>query len=282
VIALAATLHDPSGALLPLIRRTLPVLAACYPAGIAVAATPATHPRVVRALRAAGAFAGTPRADARGPLYRLAIRAALAPGAERVHYLDFDRAVHWAAERPRELRSVVRRARRVPVLLVGRTEKAHRSHHRPLHATEAVVNRLLADRLGWPGRVDFLVPSFALGRDAARTLLRRSRAHGESIYGEWAAILATLAPAVAYVECNGLDWETPDRHRRAVRRLGLAAWRTRQETAGEWRLRIAMAESIVRGFERALPARSSVATLVRSRRLPDSTTVHARLTLPSP
>jgi hypothetical protein len=282
VIALAATLHDPSGALVPLVRRALPELAACYPAGIAVTTSPPTHPRIVRVLGAAGAFAGAPRANARGPLYRLAIRAALARRAERVHYLDFDRAVHWAIERPRELRAVVRRARRVPALLVGRTEKAHRSHHRPLYATEAVVNRLFADRLGWGGRVDFLVPSFALDRTAAATLLRRSRARDESVYGEWAAILATLAPWISYLECNGLDWETPDRHRRAVGRIGLPAWRARQETATEWALRIAMAETIVRGFERALTRRREVATIVRLPGSRGSTTVHGRLTPLSP
>jgi hypothetical protein len=163
------------------------------------------------------------------------------------------------------LRSFVRRARRYDVLLVGRTEKAHRSHHRPLYATEAVVNRLLADRLGWSGRVDFLVPSFVLQRDVARALLRRSRARDESMYGEWAAIVATLAPQLSYVECGGLDWETPDRHRRAVRRLGLARWRARQETTPEWRARIAMAETIVRGFERAMRRAGAPAVMARLR-----------------
>lgn len=268
MIALAATLHDPAGALVPLFRRTWPVLAACYPGGVAVTTSPPTHARMVRALDAAGAFAGTPDDDARGPLYRRAVRTALSGKAERVHYLDFDRALHWAAGRPRELRALLRRAARVPLLLVGRTEKAHRSHHRPLYATEAVVNRLLADRLGWAGRVDFLAPSFVLERPLARMLLRRSRARGESMYGEWTALVATLGPAVAYVECNGLDWETPDRHPRAVRRLGLAAWRARQETAAEWTLRIAMADEIVRGFDAAIARRRGAAHIVRLRRPP--------------
>jgi hypothetical protein len=265
VIALAATLHDPPGALVPLIRRTFPALAACYPGGIAVATSPATHPRLVAVLRAAAAFAGTPRTNGRGPLYRLSVRAALAGGAEHVHYLDFDRALHWVAGRPRELAAVLRAARRLPLLMIGRTEKAHRNHHRPLYATECVVNRLLADRLGWSGRVDFLAPSFVADRETARALLRRSQVRDESMYGEWAAILATLAPELPYLECNGLDWETPDRHRRAVRRLGLPAWRMRRETAAEWTLRIALAEHIVRGFERVMDGVRAGATLRRLR-----------------
>src|SRR5262249_55622824 len=84
-------------------------------------------------------------------------------------------------------------------------------------------------------------------------LLARSRARDASIYGEWAALIAGLGASPAYVECRGLDWETPDRHRRSVRRVGLAEWRRRQETSAEWGLRIDIAATIVRGFTRGLP-----------------------------
>ena len=250
-VALAATLHDATGALVRDVARWLPWLQARY-AAVAVATSPPTSKRIVAQLAAAGAHAGSPVANARGPLYRLSVRHALQSGASRVHYLDFDRALHWAARMPRELPRVLRLSRKVPVLLIGRTPRAHQSHHRPLHATEGVVNRLLAARLGWPGRVDFLVPSFVVEREGAARLLARSRARDASIYGEWAALIAGLGPPPAYVECRGLDWETPDRHRRSVRRAGLAEWRRWQETPAEWGLRIDIAATIVRGFTRAL------------------------------
>jgi hypothetical protein len=250
-VALAATLHDATGALVHDVRRWLPWLQARY-AAVAVATSPPTSRRIVGLLREAGAYVGTPLANTRGPLYRLSLRGALASGASRVHYLDFDRALHWAATMPRELPRVLRAARRVPTLLVGRTPRAHLSHHRPLHATEGVVNRLFAECLGIAGRVDFLVPSFVVDRDGARRLLARSRARDESVYGEWAALLAGLPGPRAYLECRGLSWETPDRHRRAVRRAGLAAWRRRQETAVEWARRVEIAATIVRGFTRTL------------------------------
>jgi len=250
-VALAATFHDTTGALVRDVRRWLPWLQARY-ASVAVTTSPPTSRRVVSLLRAAGAYAGSPPANARGPLYRLSIRRALASGAGRIHYLDFDRALHWAAVSPRELARVLRVAPRVPTLLIGRTRRAHLSHHRPLHATEDVVNRLLAERLGASGHVDFLVPSFIVERDRAALLLARSRAHDVAIYGEWAALLAGLDGPLGYLECRGLDWETPDRHRRAVRRVGLAEWRRRQETPAEWGIRIDMAAAIVRGFTRAL------------------------------
>src|SRR5262249_56200258 len=111
---------------------------------------------------------------------------------------------------------------RVPVVLVGRTRRAHLSHHRPLHATEHVVNRLIAARLELTGRVDFLVPSFVVDRRGAERLLQRSRARDVAIYGEWAALLAGLGTPLGYLECRGLDWGTPHPHRAAPRPPGLA------------------------------------------------------------
>jgi hypothetical protein len=249
-VALAATLHDPRGALADEIRRALPALASVY-RGIAVATSPPTAARVVAGLKAAGVHAGPVPTNLRGPLYRLSLRAALLTGAARVHYLDFDRALHWARRAPHELRAVVRLALRHPVLVVGRTAKAHRSHHVPLWSTEVLANRLIADRLGLARPLDVLVPSFVVERTAAARLLAQSRARDNALYGEWAARVLALADEVAYVECRGLDWETPDRYRRAVRRVGLAAWRRRQETAAEWDLRIGIAAEIVRGFSAA-------------------------------
>ena len=250
-IALAATLHDPPGALAGAIADGVPRLAALY-RGVAVATSPPTAPCVAAVLAAHRVHAGTTRANLRGPLYRLAVRRALATGAARVHYLDLDRALRWVARAPRELGAALRLGARHRVLVLGRTPKAHRSHHLPLYATEALVNRLMTARLALARPLDLLVPSFVLDRDAATRLLARSRARDTALYGEWAALVLGLAPEVAYLECRGLDWETPDRHRRAVRRLGLPAWRRRQDTPAEWARRVAMAADFLAGFERAL------------------------------
>jgi len=265
-IALAATLHDPTAALADDIARSLPALARLY-AGIAVACSPPTSPRIVTLLRDANAYAGTPPANTRGPLYRLSVRAALGCGAGRVHYLDFDRVTHWLRRAPRELPAVLRAALRREALLIGRTRKAHDSHQRPLHATETLANRMFADALGFAGRVDFFVPSFVLTRDRAATLVASSRARDVAIYGEWAALLGVAAAETAYLECRGLDWETPDRHRRAVRRVGVAAWRKRFDTEAEWTLRTEMAAEFVRGFRQTLqrlpPARTRLVRLAQ-------------------
>ena len=265
-VALAATLHDATGALRAETRRRLPALRALYPAGIAVATSPPTAASMRALLDAEGVHAGSPRTNVRGPLYRLALRRALATGAARVHYLDFDRALHWQAAAPGEYAALLRLALGGAPLLIGRSERAHRSHHRPLHETETAANRHMAERLGWRGRIDFLVPSFVLGRGALGALLRASRTRDAAVYGELAALVAAT-PGLAYVECDGLDWETPDRHPRAVARVGLAAWRARFDQPEERTLRAEMAASIVRGFERTLARVSPFGPAPRACRL---------------
>ena len=261
-VALAATLHDPPGALLRELRRGLPTLLTIY-RSVSVATSPPTAGSVKRLLASAGMHAGTPAGNRRGPLYRLSVRRAARSDAARVHYLDLDRALHWLPRHRRELRAALRAASRHEALVLGRTPKAHRSHHLPLYATEGVVNRLMSERAGIAGRVDWLVPSFVLTNALAHRLVERSRARDTEVYGEWTALLLGLTPRLAYLECRGLDWETPDRYRRAVRRVGLTAWRRRLETPAEWALRVDMARAIVVGFERAAPRRAGGAAIGR-------------------
>lgn len=264
-IALAATIHDPEGALLAEIARRLPALVRLY-ARVQVASSPPTDVRVRALLAAHGCDAGSPAGNTRGPLYRRSIRRVLAGDVAAVHYLDFDRALHWVARRPAELEALLARSRRYPALLIGRTPRAHASHHEALHATETTAAEAFAARLGLHGRVDFLVPSFVLRRDLAARLLARSRARGSTMYGEWVGLLGGLGAPLAYVECDGLDWETPDRYPDEVRRVGRAAWRRAMSSPKEWAMRRAMMRQFVDGCVYAL-RRHPVRTPIALRRL---------------
>jgi hypothetical protein len=266
-IALAATIHDPEGLLLAETARRLPALLRRY-ARVQVASSPPTDARLRALLAAHGCDAGSPPSNTRGPLYRRAIRRALDGDVAAVHYLDFDRALHWVARRPAELDAVLARARRHAALLVGRTPRAHASHHEALVATERDAAADFAGRLGLRGRVDFLVPSFVLRRDLAEGLLARSRARDSTMYGEWAALLGGLGAPLAYLECDGLDWETPDRYPEEVRRVGRAAWRRAMSTPKEWEMRRAMLREFTAGCTNALrrwPLRKPVTLRVLSR-----------------
>lgn len=249
-IVLAATLHDPDGGLVGEIRRWLPRLERAY-RNVVVATSPGTAPEINDVLEERGVFIGTRVANERGPLYRLSIRRAIGQPGTHVHYLDFDRALHWARGPMEELEALLARASRHPVMLVGRTRAAHTSHQEALVVTETETNRYLADGLSVAGRVDFMVPSFILDKDAARQFLALSRTRGMGIYGEMAQLLFSLGHDVAYVECDGLDWETPDRERRTVARIGLPAYRERFDCDDEWRLRRTLKNEVESVFDRA-------------------------------
>lgn len=261
-VVLAATLHDPEGALVGDIRRYLPRLQRIY-RDVVVGTSPGTAPALNRLLEERGVFIGCPNQNERGPLYRSSIRKALEAGGQRVHYLDFDRALHWARGPVEELEEVLDRSASIPVLLIGRTPTAHTSHQEALVVTETATNRYLADGLGLTGRVDFMVPSFLLRADAARTFLQRCRTRGMGIYGEMAHLLFSLGHDVAYVECDGLDWETPDRDRRVVARIGLPAYRDRFDRDDEWDLRHSLQREVEAVFDRSRAKLGDAGTRLR-------------------
>src|SRR5438046_1828311 len=115
-------------------------------------------------------------------------------------------------------------------------------------ATSPPTDRRLTALLAAPARHAGTPAATPLGGE----WVTRSRAGGEAICGGGAAPVVQRGRDVAYLECRGLDWETPDRHRRSVRRVGLPAWRNRWSSPAEWDLRIDMASEILRGAMRAL------------------------------
>ena len=216
-VALAATLHDPTGALARDVGRWLPWLQARY-AAVAVATSPPTAPSIVALLGEANVHAGSPRIP---DIYRQSARCSVC-----VHTWTSTWFAGGGRARERRLHVVVSR-------VCGR---------RPGHVTS-------------PAAACERQPSTAAPRTGTPVLShlrRRARSAGRAACGRQWAPAARLA---RYLECRGLDWETPDRHRRAVRRVGLAEWRRRQETPAEWGLRIDIAATIARGSTRVLARR---------------------------
>jgi hypothetical protein len=158
-----------------------------------------------------------------------------------VHYLDFDRALHWLRVAPRELRAVLRVALRHPALVIGRSEQAHASHHRPLWATEVVANRLMADQLGVRGRFDLLAPSFVLTADATRVAASlacaRRRVYGSGPRSPVLAPRRRTSSAAVSTGRRRIDIDAPCAGSGSP--PGAAVWRSRRSgaSARRWRAR---------------------------------------------
>jgi hypothetical protein len=212
---LAATHHDPDGAMLAQTRRVLPRLRELY-AAIVVLATPATEPRTIELLREHGAQVVHDSSADHGAetlgLKRLELlRLAAAPDVAHIHLCDLDRALHWAEQYPDELRTIIASIPRHDLLILGRTPRAFATHARVQRDTEAIVNHVFGLAFGQP--LDVTAASRGFSRAAIQALLELDTP--EPTIGQdcsWPLYLARLEELViGYAATEGLEWETPDR-----------------------------------------------------------------------
>ena len=254
--ALVATLHDPQGASLSLLDEALGALET-YPL-VAIAATPATDPRVTTRLRETGATVVP------GGLTGEGRRAALAAaGSKHPSYFscDFDRWLHWARFWPDELLALpsrvarLGRRHRTPLWYVclGRTARAFGTHPAAQRLPEAATNRALSVAAGRP--LDAVSGAAWLTPEAARIILVGSREPTAATDLEWPALILRHAPGkLRGLHLEGLEWETPDFHAEEIMAAGgLETWtRASFDTPAVWAARLQLASASASALERVL------------------------------
>lgn len=246
--ALAATLHDAEGRLLPGLQSNAAHLA-MY-AGVFVTATTASDSRIVEALRAAGARVRADGDERAGENRRLAVATALGSGVSSVFSCDFDRWLHWAQFFPDELTALPTRvADQHPessYVCLGRTPRAYATHPLVQRATEAATNHALALALG--REVDATAGACWLTREAAEIVLRDSIEPTLATDVEWPLLVHRVDPArVTFLACEGLEFETADRFKAEIEDAGgFEEWVKRTyETPAMWGARLRLAADSV-------------------------------------
>ena len=254
--ALAATLHDPAGRMLPLLKRHAAALAAY--AAAAVAATPETHPAVVGLLRASGAnlLRGGPDI---GRGRRNAVAAASRVADDDVLCVDFDRWLFWAETHPDELMAVPKRlAGRKPLpwyVAVGRSRRAWETHPAAQRACEAPTNRALSLAAG--RTLDATAGCCWLAPEGVRLVLAASTEASNATDLEWPAIVLRHDPRrLGFVRVEGLAFETAAFHPREVAAAGgLAAWvAVTYDRPQVWAARLRLAADSAAALARVLAA----------------------------
>lgn len=208
---LVSTLHDSTGATLPFIETTAPILGS-YPQ-VVIAATAATDPRVTARLAELGVRVVTGGLTGEG---RRAALAAAGDGWDACFSCDFDRWLHWATAWPDELAAlpacIARLSNRgVPpwYVCLGRTSRAFRTHPAAQRLPEAATNRALSLAAGKP--LDAVAGAAWLTPEAAAIILAASREPTAATDLEWPALILRHDPArLRGLRCEGLEWETPD------------------------------------------------------------------------
>jgi hypothetical protein len=254
VTSLAATLHDPDGRSLPLLRRHGHVLAT-YSAA-AVAATDETDEDVLAALIACGALVvpGGPLVG-RARLNALAAASRVADGD--VVAIDFDRWLVWADTHPEELLALPRRlAARRPApwyACVGRTARAWRTHPRVQRACEDATNRALSLAAG--RTLDATAGCCWLAKEGVRIVLAHSTEPTNATDLEWPAFVLRHDPKrLVGARVEGLAFETaafyPDEITAAG---GQAAWVAQAyERPEAWATRLGLAADSAAALTRVL------------------------------
>jgi hypothetical protein len=228
-VVLAATHHDPAGRLYEQTMRALPALAGVFD-GLAIQATHTTWKDSLDLLAATGALIRREDQEHVAPYLQLgrarrgALELALQLDAPFILFCDFDRALHWAERYPQELAQVAARLPEHDFTVLGRTDRAFRSHPRIQRDTEAIVNRVYATVSGqaW----DVTAAARGLSRRAAETILEGCLDESIGTDVAWPLFLQREARfTLGYIAAEGLEFETADRYGDAIAACGgIAQW----------------------------------------------------------
>jgi hypothetical protein len=238
-----------------MIQAHLPALMGCYSAMVAYCSRE-THPTILDLLRRGGVAVhvdeGPPTGISRiGAVRRGCLRLGLQTGASYLQTCDFDRALHWVAHYPQELKTVVADIPNYDLLVLGRTKRAWATHPAYQSDTEPLFNHVFAlvTGLDW----DVGAGSRGLSRRAAEMISRTSQESTVGIDAEWPLLaLGQDGFRVGHRRCEGLEFETADRFALEIEASGgYKAWEDAMNANPEqwvFRLRIALmiAEAAVR------------------------------------
>ena len=245
-ITLAATHHDPEGRLYAQTARVLPRVQSLF-GDLVLHLTSTTQPRSEELLGAAGADL-TRETDMPGGLTQLGrprravIARALARGAQRMIFCDFDRMLHWAEFYPDELAAVIAQTAAHDFTVLGRTERAYATHPRCQRDTEATINTVFASISGhaW----DVGAGARGLSRRAAEALLAGCDDESVGVDCTWPLFLLRAGSFdVGYIATEGMEFETADRYADQIAVCGsVAAWIAQLDAdPTQWALRLDLA-----------------------------------------
>ena len=221
-VSLISIIHDPDGGLIGPIRRRVPCLVGMY-SGIYVVATEPTDGEIIEELERNCCVLEFQRDGVGHEFIGDACRMALSVSVEgrhsHAHFIELDRALYWVEAYPNELRAVIQEIPLYDFLIIGRTRRAMATHLRSQIETENLANNvcsLLLDR-----EVDITAASRGISLDAAKLILRYSKARYFETDSEWPIIIRCKSDmSLGYVEVDGLEFEDWLKHLKEVEDAG--------------------------------------------------------------
>lgn len=200
---LLTTVHDPHGKMVQATQNELLALAELY-SGMVVEMTDTTDPRLYQLLSNVAHIHTNPPGDIARARRNLIKNGLLLYPAAYFHFADYDRLLHWWLYHKGELIRVVSTLPDYDFVVIGRTERAFKTHPFIQRETERLINRLFAHAFGQ--NIDPLTASRGISNKAAQTINAFSCAVGPAgVDVEW-PILAS--GQVAYIAVDGMEYES--------------------------------------------------------------------------
>jgi hypothetical protein len=175
-----------------------------------------------------------------------ALHRAIESGAAAIVYVDMDHLLRWMETKPDEWTKVTGVAAHTSFLVMGRSPQAYSTYPLAIRETERPINRLFSRIFG--RQMDLCAAARGMSRDVARMLQQESTSVATfGVDTEWPAIAFRNDVELAYVEVDGLDWESADQYQSsaadAARQLQMAALYDREPE--NWSFRVRAAEGMI-------------------------------------
>ena len=243
-LALVTTIKDSKGNLTTPMSAVLPILNRIYSKKGAVMPK-STDAGLVKLLRDDGWHLENDRKVGLGNVRRQVVRIGLKLGTGHMHFCESDRLIVWASRYPNELADVASKISRFDFLVIGRTNRAFRTHPRTQRDTEAVTNAVCSLLLR--KSLDVTCASRGLSRSAASYLCARSTAEGYETDVEWPFLMFNQERfRTGYAAVEGLEYEDWLKEPDQIRRLGYDGWlRAKESNPREWTTRTRWAARLV-------------------------------------
>jgi hypothetical protein len=120
------------------------------------------------------------------------------------HYCDFDRLLTWGRNYINELKEIITNVPNHEYLILGRTERAMKTHPVEWIETEKITNKICSLELG--RNVDITAGSCSFSRESAEYIKKYSKE--KMTDAEWAMIVHRIAKLdIGYSPVDGLEYQ---------------------------------------------------------------------------
>lgn len=247
---LISTHHEPKKDLMHMYSACIPVMMDIYD-DIFINVTPNTHPDVIKTLTNNGIKVYVSKTFAREKNHIKAFEAYKKYPEKTVHYLDFDRVLHWSVFFEKELRDINKRIYAILeknkniYINVARTEKAYATHQDSLLYGEKPSNYIISKIVGDKKINDWFGFSFAIKQKNLNAITSRLRGKEGEFYGEFPVLAKKLRLQIQHMLCEGLEIETFDRQE--FHALTLREKHAKLNTNEAWLNRMKLNEETIKG-----------------------------------